>query len=338
MKKQLFCAAVAALLFAGNATGAPYHITAPMSADDDGAMVQLINFDTGERIDSVLVTDGVAEFRGEIDEPVLARLLLDGDRYCTFILEEGGTAINKERNAVGSMLNDRFNEIGKHVAEVQQQFRAATTEAEQEAIIKDYDKYMSDLLDENADNPIGYYIFLDQAGALRREEFTAALAKYPSMEKYQRVKRYAASFDRQEATSEGKMFTDFEIEHNGVKHRLSDVVGKGDYVLVDYWASWCGPCIRQTAVIKELYDELKDKGLKVLGVAVWDEPDDTKAAIAKHDLPWECWLNGGNIPTDAYGIMGIPCIILYGPDGTIISRDKQDDALKAAVSSALSAK
>ena len=152
------------------------------------------------------------------------------------------------------------------------------------------------------------------------------------------MRRYADSFSRQEATAEGKPFTDFEIEYQGTKHRLSDVVGRGDYVLVDYWASWCGPCIRQTAVIKDLYNELKDKGLKVLGVAVWDEPDATLAAIKKHDLPWECWLNGGNVPTDLYGIMGIPCIILYGPDGTIISRDKQDDELRAAVRAAMAGK
>ncbi|MDE6041990.1 MAG: TlpA family protein disulfide reductase, partial [Muribaculaceae bacterium] len=173
------------------------------------------------------------------------------------------------------------------------------------------------------------------AGGLSRSEFAEAIAKYPAMARYERVKRYQQSFDRQEATAEGKPFTDFEIEYNGTTHRLSDVVGHGDYVLVDYWASWCGPCIRQTAVIKDIYNEYKDKGLKVLGVAVWDEPDATLAAIEKHQLPWECWLNGQSIPTDLYGIMGIPCIILYGPDGTILSRDKQSDELKAAVRAAI---
>lgn len=123
-----------------------------------------------------------------------------------------------------------------------------------------------------------------------------------------------------------------------MKHRLSDVVGHGDYVLVDYWASWCGPCIKQTEVIKDIYRDYKDKGLKVLGVAVWDEPEATKAAVARHELPWECWVNGGSVPTDIYGIMGIPCIILYGPDGTIISRDKQSDELKAAVRAAIDGK
>lgn len=327
--------AAAAALFCASAQAAPYHVVAPMSDDDEGAMVYLVNYDTGQRIDSVLVDQGSAEFRGEIDEPVLARLLLDGQRYATFILEEGGTAINKERNATGSMLNDRLNAITNEINNLGLKFRAATSEQEQQAIYADYNKLLDAALDENADNPIGYYLFLDKAGGLSRSEFAEAIAKYPAMARYERVKRYQQSFDRQEATAEGKPFTDFEIEYNGTTHRLSDIVGHGDYVLVDYWASWCGPCIRQTAVIKDIYNEYKDKGLKVLGVAVWDEPDATLAAIEKHQLPWECWLNGQSIPTDLYGIMGIPCIILYGPDGTILSRDKQSDELKAAVRAAI---
>lgn len=335
MKKIL---SLAAAMAATAAYAAPYHVTAPMADDAEGAMVYLVNYDTGAGIDSVLVADGVAEFRGTIDEPVLARLLLDGERYATFILEEGGTAIGKDRNASGSMLNDRLNQIGDSANALAMRFRAAPDEATQQKIYDAYEALMQREMADNIDNPIGYYLFLQQAGGLNRGEFAAALEKYPELGKYERVRRYADSFSRQETTAEGKPFTDFEIEYQGTKHRLSDVVGRGDYVLVDYWASWCGPCIRQTAVIKELYNEFKDKGLKVLGVAVWDEPDATLAAIKKHDLPWECWLNGGNVPTDLYGIMGIPCIILYGPDGTIISRDKQDDELRAAVRAAMAGK
>ncbi len=331
---KTYLAAAAAMACAA-AQAAPYHVIAPMSDDDEGAMVYMVNYDTGARIDSVLVAHGAAEFRGDIDEPVLARLLLDGERYATFILEEGGTAINKERDASGSMLNDRLNEITAGATELAGQYRTAATEEARQAILEAYNKLMADAMAENADNPIGYYLFLNEAGGMSRAEFAAALAKYPSLAGYERVKRYQQSFDRQEATAEGQPFTDFEIEYNGTTHRLSDVVGHGDYVLVDYWASWCGPCIRQTAVIKDIYNEYKDKGLKVLGVAVWDEPDATLAAIEKHELPWECWINGQSVPTDLYGIMGIPCIILYGPDGTILSRDKQSDELKAAVRAAL---
>ena len=84
-------------------------------------------------------------------------------------------------------------------------------------------------------------------------------------------------------------------------------------------------------MLKELYQKYKDKGLDVLGVAVWDKPEDTRAAISRHGLTWPCIIDAGTIPTDLYGISGIPCIMLIGPDGTILSRDKQDDELRADV-------
>lgn len=69
-------------------------------------------------------------------------------------------------------------------------------------------------------------------------------------------------------------------------------------------------CIRQTVVLKDIYNKYKDKGLEVLGVAVWDEPDATLRAIEQHQLPWKSIIGAGTIPTDLYGITGIPCIIL----------------------------
>ncbi len=69
----------------------------------------------------------------------------------------------------------------------------------------------------------------------------------------------------------------------------------------------------------------------MLGVAVWDEPENTIAAVKRHNLPWPQIINAQAIPTDLYGITGIPCIILIGPDGTILSRDKQDEELRADI-------
>ena len=132
------------------------------------------------------------------------------------------------------------------------------------------------------------------------------------------------------------MFKDFEITYgDGTSKKLSDYVGKGKYTLVDFWASWCGPCIRETAVIKDIYNEYGPKGLEVLGVAVWDEPENTKDAIEKHQLPWPQIINAQTVPTELYGISGIPCIIIFGPDGKILSRDKQGDALRADVKAAM---
>ena len=134
-----------------------------------------------------------------------------------------------------------------------------------------------------------------------------------------------------EATSPGKKFVDFTIKNDSISQSLSDFVGKGKPVLVDFWASWCGPCIRETAVIKDLLKEYGPQGLEVLGVAVWDDPANTRRAIAQHQLPWSQIINAQTVPTDLYGISGIPTILIIGPDGTILSRDKQDEELRADV-------
>ena len=111
----------------------------------------------------------------------------------------------------------------------------------------------------------------------------------------------------------------------------AEVLKETKPVLLDFWASWCGPCRRETAVIKDLLKEYGPKGLDVVGVAVWDEPDNTRKAIEELALPWPQILNAQSVPTELYGIAGIPTIIIIDPDGKIVSRDKQDEELRADV-------
>jgi len=323
---------IALAMTATATTAGNYKVTLPMTDDDEGAMAYLVDYDNGAKIDSVLVEDGAAVFVGKIEAPVMARITVDGARKALFFLEPAEITIDmKNGMASGGDLNTRFNDFQNRVGDLAKQYKAAENDATRDEIQGQYDKLINDELMANIDNPYGLMIFMEKAYDFAPAELEEFVAKHPSLGKSVRVSKLIAANKRKMATSVGQKFADFEIEYEGVKHRLSDVVGKGDYVLVDFWASWCGPCIRQTEVLKEIYKAYKDKGLKVLGVAVWDEPENTKDAIVRHQLPWESWLNGGNIPTDIYGISGIPCIILFGPDGTILSRDKQSEELVADV-------
>lgn len=331
----ILSAAVAAGSLIGTHAGA-YNVTVTCGEDADGAMAYLVNYDTGDKIDSVTVADSKAVFKGNLNDVAVARLIIDGQRVAQFILEDGDIAVDAAtRKVQGGKYNNLMNELDAQVEPIAQRFQTAANDSVRQAIYNEYTSFMQKSMTENLDNPIGYMFFLQQAYDMEPSEVEAMVEQHPSLKKYKRVEKLIQANKNKAATQPGSKFADFEIEYDGVKHRLSDVVGKGQYVLVDFWASWCGPCIRQTAVIKDLYNEYKDKGLKVLGVAVWDEPDDTKKAITQHGLEWECWLNGQNTPTDIYGISGIPCIILFGPDGTILSRDKQDEDLKADVRAAL---
>jgi thiol-disulfide isomerase/thioredoxin len=317
----------------------PYKVRLPMSEDDEGAMVYLMNFDTDEKIDSTLVTDKTALFEGEIDEAILATPVLDGRRQGVFILESGSISFSPAtREAFGSMLNDRMRDLHDNIKKLRDSYEATAGEKKRQDIYMRYQALVDSTFRENADNALGFYIFLQQfdASQMDADRLRSELEKYPYLKNSERLKHYIAKAERRENSQEGKPFIDFEVTYNGQTRRLSDHVGKGHYTLVDYWASWCGPCIRQTEVLKEIYNKYKDSGLEVLGVAVWDKPEDTLAAIRRHDLPWDCIIDAQSIPTELYGISGIPCIILYGPDGTIISRDKQDDELRAAVDAAMS--
>lgn len=332
--KIFMCAAVAMTSLTTVAAD-PYKVRVMLSEDEDGAMVYLYNYDTVTKIDSVLVTEKEAVFTGEIDEPVLAVFSIDGRSSAPFVLESGSIVYDKNKHKVfGSMLNDQMAEYNGKVEELSKKMRAAQSEAEGEAIFNQYIEMTQSSMAENVDNPLGLYYFLQFSSYLNPDEFFALTTKYPSLKAYNRVANAIAIQEKKLATAPGKKFVDFEVVYDGKTERLSDYVGKGKYVLVDYWASWCGPCIRQIPVIKELLAEFGDKGLEVLGVAVWDEPANTIKAIESHGIIWPCIINAQSIPTDLYGIQGIPCIILYGPDGTILSRDKQGDDLKADVRAA----
>lgn len=335
MKKMILALCAISMMSVQASAADPYKVTVPLSEDEDGAMVYLRNSDTGEKLDSVVVENKVAVFAGEIDEPIPASIAFDGRSRATFVLEPGSMVVDvNTRSARGSMLNDILTEYVSQTLELSKRYRASETDAERDAIEEEFVKLANKTMEENMDNPIGYMIFVDEASGMDIDEFNSYLAKYPALAQYEGVKRYKNINDKKAATSVGKMFADFEITYGDKTDKLSDYVGKGKYVLVDYWASWCGPCLRQIPVIKELLAEYGDKGLEVLGVAVWDEPENTLKAIESHGITWPCIINAQRIPTDIYGIAGIPCIILYGPDGKILSRDKQSDALKADVRAA----
>lgn len=140
------------------------------------------------------------------------------------------------------------------------------------------------------------------------------------------------------ANQPGSRFIDFTIENgniDGTPVSLSDYVGNGKYVLVDFWASWCAPCRGGIPGIKELYKKYAGENFEVVSVAVWDERAATLKAIEEEQMPWPQIIDAQDIPSNIYGFTGIPQVILFSPEGTIIARDLHGKAIDEAVEKAL---
>ncbi len=153
--------------------------------------------------------------------------------------------------------------------------------------------------------------------------------------KDEKIKQVKEVWLVQAKTAPGKMFVDFEAEYAGKTTKLSDYVGKGKYVLVDFWASWCGPCKREIPNLIKVYEKYKGDKFEVLGVATWDKPDATIQAIEMLGITYPQMLNAQKAGSDAYGILGIPEIILFAPDGTIVERGLRGDAIEKIVAEKL---
>ena len=319
MKKLLFfMAAVALLASCGDSNKYSVTMTLP-SSDLAGSTAYLIDIDSEDTVATATVADSVVKFEGTTDKAFLAGVKV-GFGSAMIVVEPGEINVDATGKAAGTELN-------KSLEALVDSLQSAQSQEDLAAILKS-------AYETNKDNPIGIFAFLNyvQVAEMGLADVEAELAGAPVIAASKQMTKMLESLRSVENTTEGKMFTDFTVTgDDGKEQRLSDYVGKGDYVLADFWASWCGPCRMELPNIKKIYDKYNGKGLTVIGIAVWDKPEDTRKAIEEEQIPWPQILNAGHVPTDIYGIQGIPHIILFGPDGTIIARNLRGDDMAAKV-------
>lgn len=258
--------------------------------------------------------------------------LLYGKKGLPLILEAGKILVDIEHRKVkGTPLNNRLNAFNEKMeAEFQPlvaKYRAAKDE-DKEAAYTEAMSYLRKAYDaqfrSNLNNALGVSALLNlmggQVGLIPQTIREYLGMATPQMLAVPAVAKAVKGFEALEATSAGKPYIDVEgINDEEKPSKLSDFVSKGHYTLVDFWASWCGPCRRAMPGLKRIYEQYKADGLQIVGLAVWDKWDAHLKAVADLALPWPQIFN--EKATEPYGVNGIPQIMLIAPNGTIVARD-----------------
>lgn len=355
MKKTFLYLASVLLL---TACSKPYSVTVNHEKISDSTEVYLNDYFTGDTLDSALFIGGKALFKGETGKSFVAQATF-GEKSATFVVEPGDIQITFNPvfdiiyEVKGTELNDSLATI--QAQSIGQQFTFLFQVLALDAKLPTFEKTRDSITAVNNDilrkiykegtlkfagTPIGDYCVSEWLSyAIGTDNFDEALSHVSSSIKETKPIQTSITINHGMQTNKpGSQFIDFTIENgnlDGTPVSLSDYVGKGKYVLVDFWASWCAPCRGGIPGIKKLYEKYAGDNFEVVSVAVWDERAATLKALEEEQMPWPQIIDAQDIPAGIYGFKGIPQVILFSPDGTIIARDLHGKAIDEAVEKAL---
>lgn len=332
--KKFFYLFVATIVFIA-CTNDGYVVTGSVEGAAEGSMVYLSYMEKGTyvNLDSALIKDGVFVFRGKQDTAV-RRYVRTQERvgntnkklYTDFFLENGkinltltswgntvsGTPNNEVYQAVRNEIYDRQKSlVNLSNAEQTQEFNNISTEVMTKAV----SRYIT--------MPVGIHFLKQVYLNLNAMDLAALVEQIPErMTNDPFVLRIKDRVAKQQACAVGCEFVDFTMQDpDGKEVKLSDYAGKGKVVLVDFWASWCGPCCAAIPGLIEMYEQYKDKGFEVVGVSLDLKAEDWKAALKKLNMPWpqmsdlKGWWGEG---VQAYVVGTIPHVILIDGEGKIV--------------------
>ena len=317
---------------------------------------QLVN------IDSTTVKEGTFTFKGNQGKPELFSIIYQNEgkdhAYATVILENGNINVSLTPNlslARGTRNNDVFSayiensrknfvEIEKTIEQLEdksisdEQRESLTQKIE--GLEKNFITSSINAMNGNMDTFSGITILKNIYYYLKYEELETLVNQIPeSMDEDPFVQSIKEQVGALKKTAEGKQFVDLALQDpKGKDIKLSDYCGKGKVVLIDFWASWCGPCRREMPNVVEAYKKYKNKGFEIVGISLDNNGEAWKKAIEDLHITWPQMSDLKGWESEAakeYAINSIPHTILVDKDGTILARGLSSEELMKRLSTLL---
>lgn len=370
MKKIFLIVAFAGILT--SCTKSNYTISGEIQGFEDGTMVYLNTIGDNELVkkDSTEIKENVFQFKGNTEDIEYAFIQIGNSEgqppfNIPMILESGEIKITADKQdpsqtkVTGTKNNEdlnKYNEMAASYTKKIQEFQRANDAKFKEASEKNDSQTVQQLLDQNdalrkemvdatsqfIDNHKDSYVsllLLNQYG----EEFGSEnyATKYNNLaltiKQTKLGKEIAQELKNLEATSIGQKAPDFTAKSpEGADVSLYQNLGK--VTIIDFWASWCGPCRIENPNVVKLYNQYRDKGLQIIGVSLDKDADKWKKAIADDQLSWihlshlKMW---DDPIAKQYNIRAIPATLILDQNGVIVAKNLRGEELESKIAELL---
>ncbi|BAX80712.1 TlpA disulfide reductase family protein [Labilibaculum antarcticum] len=358
--KKIFIAIAAIGLFLGSCTSADqYKLTGKVEGMTEGKVyLSKLQDNKLVKTDSTEMTANGFSFEGTVTSPDLYYIELEGQRGAIQVfLENTAIAVDanvenlREAKVVGSSNQDiltAFGELQKGYQEKQQALypehqkaAEAKNQVAMDSIEAEFNKSKADMFSASKEflklnrNTVAAafvaYRISSPLEVAEMEEIYALLGEDAQKSSYATLIKDKIEVLKNVAI--GQPAPDFTLNTpEGVPMSLSSL--KGQIVLIDFWASWCGPCRGENPNVVKMYKELHPKGVDILGVSLDNDKGKWLKAIEDDGLIWNhvSDLKGwGSSAAKLYGVNGIPATVVVDQNGLIVAKNLRGDELKAAI-------
>jgi thiol-disulfide isomerase/thioredoxin len=296
--------------------------------------------------DSVAVISGKFSYKNTAEENAFIEINTANKAYdITVIADNTPIEVDLTTSEVkGSALNMRFNGYEKKLSALTSTFYTyynkykTATSTEKESLRDSLNSceeqiyhIMNTALVENPDNVIPAAFLNELAQGMTYSELKAALDASHPYANHRLVDPAHVMLKQKSLRADGTIFHDIEMaDEKGTMHKLSEYCGKGKYVMLDFWASWCGPCRMEMPNVVTNYGKYHSKGFEIIGLSFDKDANSWKNAIVALGMKWiqlsdlKGWKS---IAASTYGITAIPANVIIDPQGKIIANDLRGENL-----------